>query len=292
VNNEMLSPLPAVDYLLIGHVTADLQGDDRILGGTVSYAARTVSAFGLRVGVLTSADTADPLLKQLVQYTDELAVIPSENTSTFENIYTGNQRQQVIRKVAGKLSPANIPTGWLDIPFVHLAPLTGELTPVEMAAAFPDSTVLLTAQGLLRTWGTDGVVHFAPWQDEAALRAIDWLVISEEDIAAQPDLEAAYAQLAANVVITRAEKGGTYYRDGNPLLYDTPSVEVSQPTGAGDVFAAALLCSMKVFDGDVKKSLRVAAALGSIAVTRNGWDGAPTRDEVTRLLEKVGNYAG
>jgi hypothetical protein len=56
----------SVDYLLIGHVTADLQEDGgRLLGGTVSFAALVAKAFGIKVGILTSARAGEPLLASL-----------------------------------------------------------------------------------------------------------------------------------------------------------------------------------------------------------------------------------
>lgn len=276
-----------IDYLLIGHMTADLTPDGRVLGGTVSYAARTASAFGLRVGVLTSALPDDPLLAVLRPYVDALKVVPAEHTSTFENIYTDAGRQQVLREVARPLQYADVPAAWRDVPLVHFGPLTGELAPATLFAHFPGAIRLLTAQGLLRQWDETGRVRFRRWYDPAALAQLDWLVLSEEDILDAPDLEAAYAGHTTNFVVTRAERGGTYYRDGVPTTYDTPQVTVKQPTGAGDVFAAGLLASLYLLDGHIPAALRVAATLGATAVTRDGWEGAPSAVEVAKILEQV-----
>ncbi|PJF33931.1 MAG: hypothetical protein CUN57_00865, partial [Phototrophicales bacterium] len=76
-----------IDVLLIGHMTADLVPGGRMLGGTVSYAAPTYAAFGHRVGILTSAAYNESLLKYLLPF-GKLMVIPSENSLTYENIYT------------------------------------------------------------------------------------------------------------------------------------------------------------------------------------------------------------
>lgn len=274
------------DYLLIGHMTADLTPAGRILGGTVSYAARTAAAFGLKVGVLTSARVGELLLDHLYDYVDDIVIIPSLETSTFENIYRPDGRQQMIRGVAASLRYADIPQSWRNAPLVHFGPLTGEIDPQDMFPLFDRSITMLTAQGMLREWGEDGVVRFKRWRDAAALQKLDWLVLSEEDIAPAPELESEYAQIVDNFVLTRAERGGTYYANGLPRVeYDTPQVEVIHPTGAGDVFASALLCSLHLLGGDVKRSLRVAAMLGAQAVTREGWNGAPTADEVQAALD-------
>lgn len=271
------------DYLLIGHMTADLVPAGRIIGGTVSYAARTAKAFGLRVAVLTSTAKDDPLLDQLRPYVDDLIVIEAEQTSTFENIYTDQGRVQYIRGTAKSLSYEQLPEAWRDTPLVHLAPLTGELDP-EMAARFPNATTMLTAQGVLRQWGDDGRIHFKRWCVASVLKALDWLVLSEEDIVLAPELEQVYAELAHHFVLTRAEQGGTHYDHGVPTHYPTPAVEVIQPTGAGDVFAASLLASLYLLDGDVTASLDVAAHMGATSVTRDGVLGTPTPDEVQQVL--------
>ena len=45
-----------IGYLMIGHVTQDLQPDGtRVLGGTASFAGSMALALGLRVGIVISA---------------------------------------------------------------------------------------------------------------------------------------------------------------------------------------------------------------------------------------------
>ncbi|PJF40645.1 MAG: hypothetical protein CUN54_04550 [Phototrophicales bacterium] len=274
------------DYLFIGHATADLTEEGRRLGGTVSYGARTVHAFGKRVALLTSAATNEPLLDELRPFAD-VRSLPAEATSTFENIYDASgKRKQYIRSVAAKISADDIPAEWLSIPLVHLAPLTDEVDP-QIAHQFKDATVLLTLQGWLRRWDADGLVHFKRWFDADVLRSIDIVVYSEEDIVEAPDLEQAFAEHVEHLIITRAEKGGTYYHNGEAVDYDTPQVEVVHATGAGDIFAAAVLTCLPMFDGDMLKSIRVAARLGAISVTRFALDGTPSPEEVQQAIAEV-----
>lgn len=271
-----------VDYLLIGHVTADLTPEGRLLGGTVSYAARTVHAFGLQVSVLTSAAVDEPLLDGITPYADVLT-LPAEATSTFENIYTPTGRIQYLRAVAAPIGPEDIPERWRSPRLVHLAPLTAEVDP-RIAHLFPDVPVLLTLQGWLRRWDRDGRVHFRRWFDADVLKDIDIVVFSEEDIVEAPELEQELVAVVPHVFVTRAERGGTYYRSGEAISYDTPQVKVLQPTGAGDVFAAALLAGWSLLDGDMLAATRIAARMGATSVTRIGLEGAPTPDEARRLL--------
>lgn len=278
------------DYLLIGHATADLTPDGRLLGGTVSYAARVIHSFGLSVGVLTSAAPNEPLLQQLKPYVTEMVVIPGESTSTFENIYQPTGRVQYLRGVASKITVSNIPAHWLTAPLVHLAPLTDEVDP-QIAHHFPDATVMLTLQGWLRRWDADGRVRFKRWFDPDVLRDIDIVVFSEEDVAESPELEQEFAGAVRHLFVTRAEKGGTYYRDGIPTTYTTPQVELLHPTGAGDVFAAGLLCALHLLDNDFEAAGKVAARLAATSVTRVGLESAPTPAEVQQALAEDGHHA-
>lgn len=277
----------ASNYLLIGHITADLTPDGRHLGGTVSFAAPVVQAFGLTGQVLTSAATDEPLLAELAPYVKAVRVVPSAETSTFENIYdVAGRRTQYIRAVAAKLVSAHIPAEWRSIPLVHLAPLTDEVDP-RIAHEFKDAMVLLTLQGWLRRWDADGQVRFKTWFDPDVLRDIDIVVFSEEDIQEAPELEHQFAGVVEHLIVTRAAKGGTYYHRGVAQEYDTPQYEQVNPTGAGDVFAAAVLAGSQLFDGDLFPAIQVAARLAAKSITRIGLDSAPTPEEVQTALALI-----
>lgn len=276
-----------LDYLLIGHATADLTPAGRLLGGTVSYAARVIHSFGLDVGILTSTGPDEPLMEQLNPYLADVVVIPANDTSTFENIYTPSGRIQYLRAVASKITPADIPSDWLGVPLVHLAPLTDEVDP-QIAHLFEDSLVMLTLQGWLRKWDADGRVRFKRWFDPEVLQDIDVVVFSEEDIVESPELEQEFAGAVRHLFVTRAEKGGTYYHNGLPTTFSTPQVELVHPTGAGDIFAASLLSALHVLKGDFAAATWVAAHLAAISVTRFGLDSAPTVQEVQTVLSQIG----
>jgi 1D-myo-inositol 3-kinase len=278
----------AHDYLIIGHITADLTPNGgRRLGGTVSYGAPVAHNFGHRVRVLTSAAHDEPLLAGLEPYVAEKVVIPADSTSTFENIYDAQgNRTQYIRGAAAPLGVKDVPPAWLSTPLVHLAPLTGEVDP-QLAHLFRDSIVLLTLQGWLRQWGADGRVHFKRWFEPDVLKDIDIVVFSEEDIREAPDLEAAFAGVVRHLFVTRAERGGTYYFRGQPFHYDTPQFEEVNTTGAGDVFAAAVLSCIKLLGEDMLSVAKVAAYLGATAITRPWLEGVPTREEVQTALSLV-----
>ncbi|MBK8027903.1 MAG: hypothetical protein IPK19_42640 [Chloroflexi bacterium] len=273
------------DYVLIGHITADLTPTGRVAGGTVSYAARTAAAFGWRVAIVTSCRPDEPLLESLRPYAD-IHVIPAEETTTFENIYTSHGRVQYIRARAETLVAENIPEALRGASMVHLGPIADEIRS-GVAGIFHDSTLLATLQGWMRQWGADQVVRFKAFDHENLLKRVDIVVFSEEDIASAPETEEWVRARARHTFVTRAEKGGSYYHDGIHDSYTSPAVTVVEPTGAGDVFAASLLASLPLLSFEIPKAIRVAARLAANSVTRPGLQGTPTADEVRQVLDSI-----
>ncbi|MFH1634229.1 MAG: ribokinase, partial [Chloroflexota bacterium] len=131
-----------IDYLLIGHIARDLTPDGSKLGGTAAYAALTAHALGLRVGVVTSWGDEFPLgpLSKI-----SIANTPTDNSTTFENIYTSEGRLQIIHHVAPSLDFDMIPESWRDAPIVHLGPIAQEVAPT-LTRRFPHSLVGVTPQ--------------------------------------------------------------------------------------------------------------------------------------------------
>ncbi|MDZ4770995.1 MAG: PfkB family carbohydrate kinase, partial [Chloroflexota bacterium] len=247
-----------------------------------SYAARTAAAFGWKVAVVTSAHPDEPLLDSLRQYAD-VRVLPAAETTTYENIYTSAGRIQYIRARAETLTPDAIPADLLSAPMVHLGPIADEV-PSAVAPIFTDATILATLQGWMRRWDADQRVLFKPFHDALLLRHANLIVFSEEDILAEPETEAWVRERARHTFVTRAERGGTYYHDGITESYPTPQVTVVEPTGAGDVFAAALLAALPLVSFNIRQATTIAARLASHSVTRPGLSGTPTADEVALAL--------
>src|SRR5690606_40419234 len=108
------------DYLLIGHITHDVTPYGPHLGGTVSFAAHTAAAFGLKVALLTSAAPDEPLMERLP---DSVMVvnIPAEHTTTIENIYTPDGRDQYMYHRARTLEVSMLPPAWRNARQVHFA---------------------------------------------------------------------------------------------------------------------------------------------------------------------------
>lgn len=275
-----------ISFLLIGHVTVDLLPAGRMLGGTVAYAAPTYAAFGHRVGIVTSAAADEPLLDQLRPH-GELIVLPSQNSLTYENVYSESGRKQFIRATASPIMFSDVPERWTSAPFVHLGPLAAEIDALEMARGFPGATIMLTLQGLMRRWDESGAVRFRRWFDEDALRRIDIVVFSEEDVQQFPQYIDEVRRVCAHVVVTNGRQGGTYYHRRGGLRYDSLAVAPQDLTGAGDVFAASLLGSLPHVGGDFARAVRIAGKLAAYSVTRSGLESAPTPAEIAARLRQL-----
>ncbi len=272
------------DYVLIGHISHDRTPQGARLGGTVAYGARTVRAFGLRVGVLTSADPRDPVLADLPSDV-ELVNVAAEHSTTFENRYEGNVRTQWMYHRAHPLTPDMLPSAWRAARLVHLAPIADEVA-ADFAAAFEGARLCVTPQGWMRRRASDNRVLTRDWADaEQVLPRCALAVLSEEDIRHAPELEQRYARLAPLFVLTRAERGGTVYHAGQAHDFAAyPVARTVDPTGAGDIFTTALHIALARL-GELGAALRVATYLAAQSVTRVGLEGAPTVDEVARAWQ-------
>ncbi|MFH1085513.1 MAG: PfkB family carbohydrate kinase [Chloroflexota bacterium] len=269
-------------YLVIGHVTQDVApGRTLIPGGTATYAALTAQRLGYAVGVLTSAHPEAPLPE--AERGIEVRRIASPHTTRFENRYEGDQRHQFLRAAASPIARAHLPAAWQSAPIVHLGPVAQEVDP-DLLDAFPGAVLGLTPQGWLRRWGADGRVEPCPWaKAERALAAATAVVLSPEDVGGDWALLERYAALARTLAVTLGERGAIIYHDGRSERLPAFAVDVVDPTGAGDVFAAALFIGLREL-GDPFAAGRLANCVASFVVEGLGATRLPTRAQVDERL--------
>ena len=286
------------DLLLVGHATRDLlPGGGWRLGGTVTYAAATAARLGLRPAVVTSgpSDLGAALVEALPGV--PLAVAPAREATTFENAYdAGGARRQVLRGRAAPLGIADVPAEWRDAEVVLLAPLAREVE-YALAVAFPTALVAATPQGWLRRWDAAGHVFAGPLEHaDELLSHLGVLILSREDLlppsgmppsAGVPatadeadEIIASWARSVPLVAVTRGAAGALLYERGlGPEMYPGYPARELDPTGAGDVFAAALLAALaegRLPAAAVDFANRVAA----LSVEGEGLAGVPTRAEL------------
>jgi sugar/nucleoside kinase (ribokinase family) len=108
-------------------------------------------------------------------------------------------------------------------------------------------------------------------------------VLSEEDLNGNTLLIYEYACLARVAVMTQGARGCTVFTCGEERQVPGFPVRDVEPTGAGDVFAAAFLIRLQEIQDPVEAA-RFANATASFCVQAPGVTGIPTRKQVEERL--------
>jgi sugar/nucleoside kinase (ribokinase family) len=272
-----------IDYLLIGHLVQDVVPDGYTVGGTTTYSSITVRNLGRKPGIVTRL--APDFIVPEVLHDVEIHRIPSQHTTTFHNIYKDGHRQQFLLAVADAMQPEDVPAEWRHPPIVHLAPLAREVD-TRFASMFPNSLVCVTPQGWLRQWDETKRVRMRPWEEAFdILPHTDVVVLSEEDLNGNTSLIYDYACKAKIAVMTQGPRGcNIFVCDEERHVPGFPTREVD-PTGAGDVFAAAFMVRYQETN-DPYEAARFANATASFCVEAPGVTGIPTRAQVEQKIKE------
>jgi sugar/nucleoside kinase (ribokinase family) len=275
--------LQPVDYLVIGHVTEDLTAAGPRPGGTATFAALTARSLGLRVGVLTAAGQNASLAAL-----DEIQVvaIPSEYSTTFENLTGQHGRTQVLHRQAAPIPYERVPESWRQTPILHLAPVAQELE-AELPSSFSPALLGITPQGWMRTWDSQGQVVPSEWENAGLLLPqAGAVVISREDLGGDDEQIDWMAQQTRLLAVTEGPAGCVLYWHGDRRRFRPPEVEEVDATGAGDIFAAAFFVRL-LATRDPWEAARFATHLSARSVARTGLDGIPTAAEIEECLMEV-----
>ena len=271
------------DFLAIGHVPKDITPDGFRLGGAVTYGALAAKRLGLSSAVVTSAGPDIDVAASLPDI--PVHVVPSEQTTTFVNTYACGRRTQFIKAVAGPISATDIPNEWMSAPLVMMGPLAQELG-ADLAKSFSESTVVASIQGWLRQWDDEGRVSPCRWTGADVLPLVDAAILSVDDIDDTTALDR-WKGLVPVLIFTRGSRGSDVHHNGEWHHVDAFPVAEVDPTGAGDVFAAAYLVRFGE-TRDVLASAKFASCAASFCVARQGTEGIPYRAEVDARLADSG----
>jgi sugar/nucleoside kinase (ribokinase family) len=190
---------------------------------------------------------------------------------------------------AARLTASHLPKEWQATPLVLLGPVAGELDD-SLAASFRSSFLAVGAQGWLRTTTPDGAVkpvYPEDWDEEPILRHASALFLSDEDLPPESAEEALkrWCGTVEIVAFTRGYDGADIcYRDEWRHIEAFP-VEAVDPTGAGDIFAAAFLIRLAETK-DVWDAARFASCAASFVVEGEGVAAVPGRQQVEARLQE------
>jgi len=273
------------EFISIGHVTYDIYPGERLIGGSAAYSSLTAYKLGLSTGIITSRGldfSCDGLLKGI-----NITGSVSPHTTTFYNSYHHGKRKQIINEIANSIKKAQVPPGWDKAKIVHICPVADEVDP-EIFNIFKDSLVCLTPQGLMRKWDEKGQVYPKKWIPIFKVSShVDVLIFSEEDIATFPEVLEKYKSLINIVILTRGAEGSILYWRGKEFIFSAFKTEEKDPTGAGDVFAAAFLVKYYQTDDPIQSS-RFANCVASFAVEGKGTAGISDFDRLIKRASLMG----
>jgi len=291
-----MSPTP--EFLAIGHVTRDLRSDGTFSpGGTVTFAALTASHLGLASAIITRADPSLIALLPTFLPAISLHALPSSQTTTFANHYQDGFRTQYLYARAEQLQRADVPPDWRDAPIVLLGPLAQEILPefVSLFPRRPGALIAATPQGWLRRWDDGGRVWPTPWQTaDQLLPLLDVLILSHDDLLPFADgkrneADAILIQWSTRVpllVATDGRHGATLFRQGHTQRFPSYPAQEVDPTGAGDVFAAAFLIHLHKHN-DPERAVDFANCIASFSIEQADIQGIPTLEMVKQRYPQL-----
>jgi hypothetical protein len=269
------------------------------LGGAASYASLTLARLGLRVGAIVGVDDEASRAHELGTLEALGAIVirvPLASGPVFEITETQRGRRLRCRSISDPISLFSIPRAWLvEGTPAFLGPVAGELGPEW--AVLGGGELALGWQGLLRELRAGGDVRRVAPAPHPLLAVATLVGLSRED--APPDVGMSdlgeLLHPGATLVRTDGERGGEVLAlssEGTGVSASYTAVHsdaVVDPTGAGDVFLAAMLAAR--IDPSLGPEVPVAAAAASLVVEAPGMSGVPTRDAVRERMRRADSLA-
>ncbi len=269
------------EFVVVGHATLDRFDDDVRPGGAALYAAVTAHRLGLSVGVLTSHGPDFPL--EALPSQIEVVTVEAPVTTAFEHVVRDERRRLHLVDVARPLTATDLPEDWRDADIALLAPVADEVDPA-LASAFTGAAVGAGIQGWIRVVAPDGTVGPGPWRPASALLdRMQALFVGSDDVDGRERDMLEWLQRVPLAVMTAGARGALLYVNGDRFDVRPRPARAVDPTGAGDVFAAAFLVHYHRH-GDPWQAAEVATCAASLSVEGEGWSSVPDLPALERAL--------
>jgi sugar/nucleoside kinase (ribokinase family) len=262
-----------LDFVAVGHLTVDELSSGLRPGGSVLYAGLFAHRQGLRVGLLTSAGPDFPF--EVLPPEIEVVSVPAAATTRFTLDYQPGGRRLTLKERAVRLESSHLPPHFAEAGLAYLCPVADEVAP-DLVAAFSDAAIGVGAQGWCRVWDREGTVAMRPWPEpRPVLARAQALFLSSDDVAGWETRAIELYQDVPLGALTFADKGAVLFVNGERHAVPAAPAHEIEPTGAGDVFAAAFLVRYNA-GGDPFEAASYAAVAGALTVEAPGIAGVPT----------------
>lgn len=268
------------DFVVIGHVVRDLTPEGWRLGGTATFAAVQAQRLGLNAGIVThlSSDVSPTEALPGVAFAGR----PSEVTTSFQNLYQRGRRRQRVPAQAGEVEPQDVPLEWRHAPISLVGPVCREVPPT-MTSALSSPLIGVSAQGWLRALDRNRHVRRRAWRGEPFWSNAHVLFVSREDLGRRPEQIDRWLDDVPVVVLTRDRGGARVHERRQWRAMDAFPADEVDPTGAGDIFAAAFLVRYHETN-DTAHAMRFAGAAAACAVEAPGVERVATRAVIEQRI--------
>jgi sugar/nucleoside kinase (ribokinase family) len=298
------SPTPGSPVaVIVGAASRDMAEDDPRgwrLGGGVSYSALTTARLGIPTAAVIGVDEEASRARELDLLREagvDIELVPLEHGPVFVNLERPEGRLQLCLSRSDPVPVAAVPHAWRAARGWILAPVAAEL-PDDWADVPPASAIVAVGwQGLLRDLVPGEAVHHVEPAANPLIARADLVGLSRDDVDPATELAALCRLLhrGSTLAVTRGDRGGLVMGGGpdgpgHPRHYPpVRSHDPIDPTGAGDVFLAALAAARiepRLVAGrlDAGFDLLLAAAAASLVLEGPGLLGVPDRGAVTERM--------
>lgn len=221
------------------------------IGGPPSYAGLLCARFGFDVTPLTKVgpDFPDEQIVWLSRNGLALRAMDrssSKKTTRFKLVNKGEERALYLVERCEDLSADQVPDKQFNASLI--SPLAHEVSPSLFEEVRRRSDFcFLDPQGFVRMFDQSGRVYVDSWNDDRVLGNVDALKMDLEEAQAltgSSDGRVALAKLSKKVrkaVVTRGSEPALVLEGSKISQVDVPKVKVVDSTGAGDIFAGALI---------------------------------------------------
>jgi sugar/nucleoside kinase (ribokinase family) len=267
-------------FVVVGHVVRDAVPGGWRPGGTATYAAVQAQRLGLSVGVVTHVGQDLDIAGALRGV--EVRGSRSKESTTFQNVYEDSVRKQRVMSKADAIAVSDVPPEWRRAPIALLGPVCGEV-PAGMGREFSGDLVAVAAQGWLRRVDKQQRVRKWAWRGAPFWEGCRVLFVSDEDLGRRREQLDRWCAEVPIVVVTRNRRGARVHSDGRWRdIAAFPAQEVD-PTGAGDVFAAAFLVSYHG-TGNLATAMRFGSAASACAIEAPGIEAIAGRAQIEKRV--------